>query len=27
VVAAMALPPEIEVKELLVGPPGESSWP
>jgi NAD(P)-dependent dehydrogenase (short-subunit alcohol dehydrogenase family) len=26
-VAAMALPPEIEVKELLVGPPGESSWP
>jgi NAD(P)-dependent dehydrogenase (short-subunit alcohol dehydrogenase family) len=27
IVAAMALPRGIEVKELVVGPPGESSWP
>jgi NAD(P)-dependent dehydrogenase (short-subunit alcohol dehydrogenase family) len=27
IVAAMALPTEIEVKELIVGPPGEPSWP
>ena len=27
IVTAMALPPELEVKELIVGPPGESSWP
>jgi len=27
IVAAVALPPGIEVKELVVGPPGESSWP
>jgi NAD(P)-dependent dehydrogenase (short-subunit alcohol dehydrogenase family) len=27
IVSAMALPREIEVKELIVGPPGETSWP
>jgi len=27
IVAAIGLPPDIEVKELLVGPPAESSWP
>lgn len=27
VVGAMTLPPEVEFKELIVGPPGEPSWP
>jgi NAD(P)-dependent dehydrogenase (short-subunit alcohol dehydrogenase family) len=27
IVTAMGLPPAVEIKELIVGPPGESSWP
>jgi NAD(P)-dependent dehydrogenase (short-subunit alcohol dehydrogenase family) len=27
IVTALALPPAVEVKELIVGPPGEPSWP
>jgi NAD(P)-dependent dehydrogenase (short-subunit alcohol dehydrogenase family) len=27
IVAAMSLPTDVEVKELIVGPPGEPSWP
>jgi NADP-dependent 3-hydroxy acid dehydrogenase YdfG len=27
VLAAMQLPPDVEIKEMVVGPPGEPSWP